>query len=149
MGTDEKDSPEEENQTPKQAKPEEKIANVVTGLIVLVILGGFGVTLYSCVADIPSQEAEQREQREAEIRASLNPTTVRIEDDAVIDESFEYETSIIESTVGIIRAYGYRCDSISGFFYFITSRTFAVICNESRYRYELEDRGGNWVVTLD
>jgi hypothetical protein len=47
-----------------------------------------------------------------------------------------------------IRLNGYRCDSISGAVNFLTSAGFRFVCNQNRYVYELEDRGGNWVITL-
>src|ERR1700686_4072386 len=39
-------------------------------------------------------------------------------------------------------------DQISAMVPFIMSRGFSLTCNRFRYKYEIEDRGGNWEVTL-
>lgn len=56
--------------------------------------------------------------------------------------------SLIDPGVGMIRARGWRCDSISVVRPFVWSRGFTIICNHYRYEYDFEDRGGNWVVEL-
>lgn len=48
----------------------------------------------------------------------------------------------------IVRAHGYRCDSISSFQPFVMSAGYTIRCNNYRYTYELEDKGGRWVVTV-
>lgn len=49
---------------------------------------------------------------------------------------------------GVIRASGYRCDSVTSIHRWIYSVGFDVVCNDYRYKYELEDRGGRWTATL-
>jgi|GEM_PF-3728183 len=49
----------------------------------------------------------------------------------------------------LIRAYGYTCSSFSSVTWLSYSSVYAVHCNNWRYSYELEDVGGNWVVTVD
>ena len=44
---------------------------------------------------------------------------------------------------------GYRCDSLSGVVSHVFTAGYRVTCNEHRYAYSIEDRGGRWVVTLD
>ncbi len=48
----------------------------------------------------------------------------------------------------LIRAHGFRCDSVSGMVPFMFSTGYHVYCNQHRYSYEIEDRGGNWVARL-
>lgn len=48
----------------------------------------------------------------------------------------------------MILRFGYRCESISAIRLWLSGRGFTVICNDFRYEYELEDRGGNWVVSV-
>ena len=48
-----------------------------------------------------------------------------------------------------IRLAGYKCDSIYHVVNMTFSLGFRVRCNNLRYTYEIEDRGGNWEVTLD
>lgn len=73
--------------------------------------------------------------------------SVPIESDAIMSESLS--RGLIEPAVTMIRAYGWKCDSISALVPFLMSRGFSVTCNHSRYRYNFEDEGGNWVVSLD
>ena len=48
----------------------------------------------------------------------------------------------------IIRAQGYRCDSVSSIQRWVFSGGFDVVCNGFRYKYEIEDKGGRWTATL-
>lgn len=43
---------------------------------------------------------------------------------------------------------GYRCDSIDAIHPFLLSEGYTVYCNNNRYRYEIEDRGGRAIVTV-
>lgn len=54
----------------------------------------------------------------------------------------------IDAAVAIVRQHGYRCDSVTGMLPFVFSVRFTLICNDHRYKYELADKGGNWVVTV-
>lgn len=56
---------------------------------------------------------------------------------------------LIDPTVALIEAHGWRCDSISAMTPFIMARGYSVDCNHFSYRYNIEDKGGNWEVSLD
>lgn len=56
--------------------------------------------------------------------------------------------SFIDPGVKLIRAYGWRCDSISAVRPFVFSRGFTLVCNNYNYTYDISDKGGNWVVEL-
>ena len=77
---------------------------------------------------------------------------VPIEPDASIvgtkDVPKEMLLRLVDPAVGMIRARGWRCDSVSALRPFLFSRGFTVVCNGYRYEYDLRDRGGNWVVEL-
>lgn len=53
-----------------------------------------------------------------------------------------------QAAAELVKAYGYRCDSISSFQSFIMGGGYKINCNSFRYTYELEDKGGRWVVTV-
>ena len=56
----------------------------------------------------------------------------------------------VKELAEMIRLYGYSCDSISSARrFFMGRRGFVVKCNHFNYSYEIEDRGGNWVVCYD
>lgn len=47
----------------------------------------------------------------------------------------------------LIQAAGYRCDTVDKVNQFLMGRGFTVYCNGFKYSYEMEDRGGRWVIT--
>lgn len=72
-----------------------------------------------------------------------------VENDAVISDDLKGKPQLYNEIADLIRAYGYRCDSLSGLHEMVFSRGFSVTCNKFSYSYEIEDKGGRWVVTLD
>ncbi len=77
---------------------------------------------------------------------------VRVEKDALFGSEFkklENRQEVLNAFATMIRAHGWRCDSISVARKFVFSRGFTVICNNYAYEYGIEDRGGRWVVTLE
>lgn len=60
-------------------------------------------------------------------------------------KSRQLHTEIVE----LVRSSGYRCDSISALIKFNSSRGFNLTCNNYTYKYEIEDVGGRWKVTID
>lgn len=54
-----------------------------------------------------------------------------------------------QAAANLVKAYGYRCDSISSFSSFIMGGGYKLNCNGFNYTYEIEDKGGRWVVTVD
>lgn len=78
--------------------------------------------------------------------------SVPIESGAIISDTSDFPRSkmisLIDPGVGLIRGYGYRCDSISAMRPFLLSRGFTIVCNNFNYEYDISDKGGNWVVEL-
>ena len=72
-----------------------------------------------------------------------------IEPGALIDSGFTKTEQVLDELVGLVRASGYRCDSITYARRMAMSPGFVMACNNARYEYEIEDRGGNWQVTLN
>lgn len=73
-----------------------------------------------------------------------------IEDGAMISDGNGVNMrNLISPAVGMIRAMGWRCDSISAMRPYLMSRGFTVVCNNFNYTYNISDKGGNWVVELD
>ncbi|EGQ7683087.1 hypothetical protein IZS58_004014 [Vibrio parahaemolyticus] len=71
-----------------------------------------------------------------------------LESGANVPEGIKENPEAINQLTNIIGMYGYKCDSISTIREMILSRGFEVVCNNFYYEYEIEDQGGNWVVTL-
>lgn len=71
-----------------------------------------------------------------------------IEPGATITDQLKSESAAIEKMGGLIRSKGYRCDSISAARQMLIGRGFVIHCNRYSYQYEIEDKGGNWGVTV-
>ncbi len=72
--------------------------------------------------------------------------TTPVEPDAVMSDGVTRAQT--DALAGLIRLNGYSCNSISAVVRFVFSYGFTVTCNSYRYTYEVEDRGGNWTVTV-
>lgn len=84
--------------------------------------------------------------------ASLDPAEIgaQIEPDASIGPAELMTPARLSQMVTIVRSNGYRCDSISsagesGIF----DLGLRLRCNRWRYSYDMHDRGGHWVVTVE
>lgn len=92
----------------------------------------------------------QRKEKAAEAEVedmSLRPqfaNAVEIEKQAFITNVPLKDVDVI---VGFVRSKGYRCDSVTVARPFIGGgRGYVLECNYYSYKYEIEDRGGRWVV---
>lgn len=56
--------------------------------------------------------------------------------------------SQISTAQKLIKIYGYKCDDVNFALHSSWSGIISVTCN-GKYCYELEDKGGRWVVTLE
>ena len=71
-----------------------------------------------------------------------------LEPDVVIFDENRGKVPLFNDLVRLVRAKGYRCDSISSMRPFVMSRGFTLVCNRFAYKYEIEDKGGIWQVTV-
>jgi hypothetical protein len=99
-----------------------------------------------------TQHAVEPRHTHHDVPAHLLPKSVRIESDALITgtlEEIEWKLSLLDPSVGIVREHGWRCDTVSSFSAQRSPRLAALACNGFAYSYSLEDRGGQWVVSLE
>ena len=75
-------------------------------------------------------------------------TIVPIEPRAVIYDELKGETKLMNDLTSLVKENDFRCDSISSLIPFIFSNGFELSCNRHRYTYEIEDKGGHWIVTV-
>ena len=77
---------------------------------------------------------------------------VPVEKDVVFGpnvKEFENRQAVLNELAALIRKSRWKCDSISAARMFVFSRGFSVSCNKFAYKYNIEDKGGRWVVELD
>ncbi|OCJ12467.1 hypothetical protein A6U86_05440 [Rhizobium sp. AC27/96] len=60
----------------------------------------------------------------------------------------DFPKELYPIAIELIKAKGWRCDSISAARKWVWSRGFTVVCNNYSYQYDFEDRGGNIEVSL-
>ncbi len=71
-----------------------------------------------------------------------------LESGANVPKGVQENPQALTQMVSLIRLTGYKCDSISAVREMMLSRGFTVVCNNFYYEYDIEDKGGNWIVTL-
>jgi hypothetical protein len=81
--------------------------------------------------------------------APATAPTVPIEPDAAIDDSLKSETKLMAELVTAVRTKEFRCDSISTLRSLQNSHGYKLVCNGFQHRYNIEDKGGRWAVTVE
>ncbi|TPS30756.1 hypothetical protein FJV03_09730 [Acinetobacter baumannii] len=77
---------------------------------------------------------------------STNNLSSNIEKDAIIGD--RVTDDVIRALVQLVQINGYKCDTVSGAIPFTMSTGYTLYCNNHRYTYEIEDKGGNIIVTV-
>jgi hypothetical protein len=103
--------------------------------------------LHLAVCAIPFIGVMGCEERKPEI-ISIPGVIVPIEPDAQIGSNFR-DAKFLNTAVKLVRANGYKCTSISSAIEFLSSRGFTLMCNNLSYSYDIADKGGRWIVTLN
>jgi hypothetical protein len=70
-----------------------------------------------------------------------------LEPEAALDDTLKDDTKLLSGLVGVIRANSYPCDTVSALRQFEASNGFRLACDGFRHRYDIEDKGGRWIVT--
>jgi hypothetical protein len=99
-----------------------------------------------------SPSVEEAAKAKADKSPKATPAGTPVETDASIyseHDDLTISLKAVDFLVSIVRSNGYKCDSVSAWRPWITSRGSTLTCNGFRYSYELADKGGNWVVTVD
>ncbi len=72
---------------------------------------------------------------------------IYVEDGARLSEDISKELAI--EFAKLIQLNGYSCESVSGVSPHVMSVGVTVYCNQWNYNYDIEDKGGNWIVTVN
>lgn len=71
-----------------------------------------------------------------------------IEVEAVIDPRLQDSPEAVQELADFVTARGYKCDSISAASMMMFARGGKLTCNHYAHKYEIEDKGGIWQVTV-
>jgi flagellar biosynthesis GTPase FlhF len=78
----------------------------------------------------------------------LPKTNVPFEQDGRIAFNISKKAEFCNTLRDLVKANGYRCDTISSIISFFLSPGYTLNCNDYRYEYEIADEGGRWIVTV-
>jgi hypothetical protein len=93
----------------------------------------------------PQTPAQQPETPTSPSIALLAP----LEPDVVLGEGVKGNAVALNAMVDLVRANDFRCDTISAAKSWIMSRGYTIKCNRFSYTYEIADKGGHWIVTVE
>ncbi|CAM3576158.1 hypothetical protein VXG46_001943 [Acinetobacter baumannii] len=70
----------------------------------------------------------------------------KVEKEAVINSKIDED--ILSQLILAVLVNGYKCDNVSSAIPYIRGGGYTIQCNNYQYEYEIEDKGGNIVVTV-
>jgi preprotein translocase subunit SecF len=70
----------------------------------------------------------------------------KVEKEAVINSKIDED--ILSQLILAVLVNGYKCDTVSSAIPYIRGGGYTIQCNNYQYEYEIEDKGGNIVVTV-
>lgn len=73
---------------------------------------------------------------------------VEIEADAMISQNRPNMQGVIDPGLALLRARGWRCDSVSAVRPYLASDGYTIICNGFNYTYNFSHADGNWSVEV-
>lgn len=74
------------------------------------------------------------------------PTPIEKRED-LFEDSKEW-LALIEKLVRLVRSNDFSCESVSGARPMLTATGYVLRCNRFRYSYDIQDKGGHWVVSV-
>lgn len=97
------------------------------------------------------QDEQRAQYAEAERRARSERIAERaalIEKDAVLFDNDPGSIVLIEKLAQLVRDNGFSCTSVSSARPALMSRGYVLGCNKFSYTYDIQDKGGNWLVSV-
>ncbi len=123
------------------------------GFIGFLTLLFVGFIVFQCLGgdssdDAPDSKAIDAKTAEREEASFLDTL------DIPASRSFRFSVSTpsgatVNSLVSLVKINGYRCDSLDNARSNLLSSGFSLSCNGYKYQYNIEDRGGRYVVTVE
>ncbi|MEI5659634.1 hypothetical protein WBV13_17615 [Acinetobacter baumannii] len=95
---------------------------------------------------ICGRDKKINERREDSIKQSFGNLQYKIEPEAVINSKIDED--ILSQLILAVLVNGYKCDTVSSAIPYIRGGGYTMQCNNYQYEYEIEDKGGDIVVTV-
>ncbi len=95
---------------------------------------------------ICGKDKKSDEGREDPVKQSFGKLQYKIEPEAVINSKIDED--ILSQLILAVLVNGYKCDTVSSAIPYIRGGGYTMHCNNYQYEYEIEDKGGNIVVTV-
>ncbi|MND42366.1 hypothetical protein D3C80_331390 [compost metagenome] len=95
---------------------------------------------------ICGRDKKTNEEKENSVKQSFNNLQYKIEPEAVINSKIDED--ILSQLILAVLVNGYKCDTVSSAIPYIRGGGYTMQCNNYQYKYEIEDKGGNIVVTV-
>lgn len=121
-----------------------KIVISFLGLIILVT--GYmtlGAIFETATMTTTSENVPTRDEENTTRFSSISSL---VEQGAVINEKISAD--LLKELIIFTKSYGYKCDTVSSARPFMNDKGYQLNCNNYRYEYEIEDKGGNFVITV-
>jgi len=95
---------------------------------------------------ICGKNKKTNEVKESSVKQSFGTLEYKVEPEAVINS--EINEDILSQLILAVLVNGYKCDTVSSAIPYIRGGGYTMTCNNFRYEYEVEDKGGNIVVNV-
>jgi hypothetical protein len=79
----------------------------------------------------------------------LTPSVIPIEPKAILFADGKEDIALIQKLADFVQTNDYRCDSVSSWRPMFRPRAFVLGCNKGIYTYDIEDKGGHWIITVE
>lgn len=94
-----------------------------------------------------AQKRNEAKKRQEQIKTVAPTSPPWLESEAII--ASDVTLAQVQALRELVRAWGFRCDSVSGAYAWIWNPGFTLNCNGFRYVYSIEDKGGIWTVRVE
>ncbi|MEQ1065864.1 hypothetical protein ABLB96_18195 [Acinetobacter sp. XH1741] len=95
---------------------------------------------------ICGKNKKTNEVRESSVKQSFGNLQYKVEPEAIINSKIDED--ILSQLILAVLVNGYKCDTVSSAIPYIRGGGYTMQCNNYQHKYEIEDKGGNIVVTV-
>lgn len=121
-----------------------KKKKILVGCLSLIIL----ITGYITLSSIPNSPTTSKKELTNDEKNAIRFKTLLPQLDKDADIHKDISEELLAELIVLININGYKCDTVTFAMPFIRKHGYSLTCNNYRYSYEIEDKGGNFIVTV-